>query len=264
MILIRKEHHCRMLQAHRENNHFLAVKDMTTLNNPVGVLPFGHRTLSYVNSERHFADGLNFYKLFWTFTYGSIIGFVVETIWCLIRNGRFEVRSSFVFGPFSVIYGIGALALYLALRKISSKKPLHIFLVGMVAGTAIEHLCSWVQEMAFGTVSWDYSNVPLNIGGRVCLLYSVFWGLLAILWGKYLQPAMEKSISKIPNRIGKPLTYALLAFFIIVSIISIAAVSRWMMRIDGIPANGIISMLLDQFFHNDFMEIIYSNMKIVG
>lgn len=240
------------------------MKDVTTLNNPVGVLPLGHRPLSYVDSERHFADGLNFFKLFWIFTFGSVIGFAVETIWCLIRNGHFEVRSSLVFGPFNFIYGIGAVVLFLGLRKINQKKPLQIFLVGMVAGTVIEHLCSWVQEVVFGTVSWDYSNVPFNIGGRVCLPYAICWGLLAILWVKRLQPTMVKLISKIPNRIGKPLTYALLTFLIILSIISIAAVSRWMMRTDGVPANGVISTLLDRFFHNDFMEVIYNNMKIVG
>jgi len=72
-----------------------------------------------MDSKRHFADGLNFFKLFWVFTYGSVIGFVVETIWGFIRNGCFEVHSSLVFGPFNFIYGIGAVVLFLALRKIN-------------------------------------------------------------------------------------------------------------------------------------------------
>lgn len=130
----------------------------------------------YRNRDKHFAAGFNFYKFFWIFTIGSVIGFVVETIWCLVTNGHFEVRSSFVLGPFTIVYGIGAVVLYLGLRKVDRSKTGRIFLFGVVGGTVVELIASWIQEVAFGTVSWDYSNLPLNINGRVCLLCSVFWG----------------------------------------------------------------------------------------
>lgn len=222
----------------------------------------GHRPCTLKKTSRpHFASGINFYKLFWIFSLGSVMGFLVETLWCLIKNGRLEVRATFLFGPFNVIYGIGALALYVGLQKINKSKPLHIFLFGMVAGTVVEHLCSFVQEKAFGTMSWDYSHLPLNIGGRVCLLYSAFWGVLAIAWVKFIQPGMEKIIAKIPNSVGRPLTWALAAVILLLAVLSIVAVSRWNLRLEGAPATNSIAAFCDRFFHNDFMSVIYPSMK---
>jgi len=237
---------------------------MTTANSNTALVPAKNEASIEQNEIRHFAQDLNFYKVFWIFTYGSIIGFVVETFWCFIRLGHFEVRSSMMFAPVNIIYGIGAVVFYLSLRKIDARKTMQIFLIGMVLGTAVELLCSWFQEMAFGTVSWDYSVAPLNIGGRVCLMYSIFWGLLAVIWVKKLYPTIEKLIARIPNRYGKALTYVVLALLVLLAIVSASAVSRWMMRIEGVPANGRISMLIDRLFTNDLMEYMYNNMIIVG
>lgn len=208
----------------------------------------------------HFASGINFYKLFWIFSFGSVLGFLVETLWCLLKNGTLEVRTTFLFGPFNVIYGFGALLLYAGLQKINKTKPVHIFMFGIFAGTVVEHICSLVQERAFGTVSWDYSNLPLNIGGRVCLLYSAFWGVLAILWVRLIQPAMEQMVSRIPGNVGKPLTWAMLILFIGLAVLSIVAVSCWTMRTNGIPATGSIQLFCKRFFSDTFMKVIYPNM----
>lgn len=218
------------------------------------------RTESLEAGTRHFADGLNFYKLFWIFTFGSLFGFCVETLWGFVRHGELLVRSSMIIGPFNFIYGLGAIVFFLTVRLVRSQRPVHIMLVGMAAGTLIEHGCSFVQEAVFGTVSWDYSNVPLNIGGRVCLLYTFFWGVLALIWAKRLQPGMEQLIAKIPDRWGRRLTWALLAFFIVFSVISLMAVYRWTGRVDGIPAGNSIAAFLDRHFTDRFMETVYNNM----
>ena len=55
-----------------------------------------------------------------------------------------------------------------------------IFLVSAVVGALFEYVCSWVQEMAFGTVSWEYSNEPLNLNGRTSLSFAVMWGVFGL------------------------------------------------------------------------------------
>lgn len=201
------------------------------------------------------------YKAFWIFLFGSVFGFVIETMWCLFKNGVLECRSSMIFGPFVAVYGIGALFLYLGMQFFPDKnKILHIFIFGCVAGTVVEYLFSFIQEVFFGSVSWDYSGKFLNIGGRVCLQYSVFWGLLTIVWYILIQPLFEKLIAKIPERIYKPLTMWTIAFISINIILSIAAVTRWGMRLDGIPAGNMIATLIDRVFSNEFMETVYPNM----
>lgn len=200
------------------------------------------------------------YKAFCMFVIGCVVGFVVETLFCLVTKGTVECRSSLVIGPFNTVYGVGALALYLCLGRLGKKNIVQLFLVGAVLGTVVEFLCSFLQEVVFGTISWDYSNMPLNIGGRVCILFTVFWGLLAILWAKLLQPLLEKLIALIPHRIARPLTCCLLVFFILNITVSVAAVARWGMRVDGVPATNIITTWIDRLLPNSFVEQIYPNM----
>ena len=211
-------------------------------------------------SGNHFARGLGIYKLLLVCFIGSFAGVVVELGWCLIRNGYIESRSGLVYGPFNLLYGVGTVALTVCLYRFRNRGNWLSFLGGMVVGTAVEYLCSWGQEMLFGSRSWDYSNMPFNLNGRVCLLYSVFWGILGVLWIKDLYPRMAQLILKIPNKPGKILTVAVTVFLIFDSLVSLAAVARWAERVNGQPASSAVEVLLDEHFPNARMEKIYANM----
>ena len=118
----------------------------------------------------HFARGLGLYKLLLILFIGSFAGVVVELMWCLIRNGYLESRSGLVYGPFNLLYGAGAVALTVCLYRFRNRSGWISFLGGMLVGTVVEYLCSWGQELLFGSRSWDYSAMPFNLNGRVCLL----------------------------------------------------------------------------------------------
>lgn len=218
-------------------------------------------SVSVENQSKPICDRPNVYQSFWIFFIGAFIGFFVETIWCLLYHGRLEYRSSFILFPFSTVYGLGALVLYLGLRKIEKNKILHIFAFGAVTCTAVEYICSLIQEKVVGTVSWDYSATLFNIGGRVCLELTFAWGLLAVLWVLLIQPFFEKVISKIPARVYKPLTWGLAVILAINLVISVAAIARWGVRLDGIPPSNIITVVIDKVFPNGFMSIIYPSMR---
>ena len=209
----------------------------------------------------HFARGLGPYKLLLILFIGSFAGVVVELMWCLIRNGYLESRSGLVYGPFNLLYGAGAVALTVCLYRFRNRSGWISFLGGMLVGTVVEYLCSWGQELLFGSRSWDYSAVPLNINGRICLLYSCFWGLLGVLWIKDVYPRMAKWILKIPNRAGKLLTVALTVFLLVNSVVSLAAVQRWSQRVRQIPATNHLEQILDERFPDERMERIYANME---
>ena len=95
-------------------------------------------------------------------------------------------RSSVVYGPFSVVWGLGVVVLTMMLHKYKDRDDRYIFLFGTVVGGAYEYICSVFTEIAFGTVFWDYSKLPFNLGGRINLLYCFFWGLAAVIWIKLL------------------------------------------------------------------------------
>ena len=208
----------------------------------------------------HFARGMNLYKLLMILYIGSFAGVMVELFWCFLKHGYLESRSGLVYGPFNLLYGVGAVALTVFLYRFRNRGRWLSFLMGMAVGSAVEYACSWAQETFLGSRSWDYSDMPFNLNGRICLLYSVFWGLLGILWMKNLYPRMAALIIRIPDKWGRILTWALLAFFVFNAAVSLVAVMRWHGRMMGDPASNAFWRLVDLRFPDARMQRIYANL----
>ena len=208
----------------------------------------------------HFAGGLNLYKLLIILYIGSFAGVVVELLWCFLRNGHFESRAGLVYGPFNLLYGVGALSLTVFLYRYRNRGRWLSFLVGMTVGSAVEYGTSWAQETFLGSRSWDYSDMPFNLNGRICLLYSVFWGILGIFWLKNLYPRMAAAIIHIPNKWGKILIWVLFAFFVFDALVSLFAVMRWHARVTGTASPGAFWNLFDLRFPDERMQRIYANL----
>jgi len=209
----------------------------------------------------HFASGINPYKLLLVCFFGCFFGVIIEMLWCLIKHGTIESRAGLVYGPFNLLYGFGAVCMTVSLYKLRNKSSIFSFAGGFAVGTVVEYFCSWFQETLFGSVSWDYSKQAFNINGRVCLLYSVFWGVLGILWMKALYPWMSKLILKLPNRAGKIFTVAATVFLTVNAVITALAVYRWSQRLAGADASNALWSFIDSRFTNVRMERIFPNMK---
>ena len=209
--------------------------------------------------EAHFAQGMTFYKLFWVFFIGCFAGVVLETIYCLIQRGHYESRVGLIYGPFNLVYGIGALCLSGALYQFRNRGRVFSFVGGLVVGSVVEYACSWFQEVCFGSTSWDYSNMPYNLNGRICLLYSIFWGILGIFWIKDIYPRMAKWILKIPNKVGKPLTWVLLVFMVFNSVMTLFTSLRWTARREGIEPRNAFEAYLDEHYPDERMQKIFAN-----
>lgn len=208
-------------------------------------------------------ERLTFNELVWIFFISCEVGWAVETLWCLIKHGYIESRQSLVYSHLSVAYGMGAVILTLVLFKLRESKLINIFLVSFIAGTVTEYICSLGQEILFGSVAWDYSNVPLNINGRVCLLYSLFWGVLGIAWIKGIYPLLSKFVSKIPKKFSQIFVICFAIFFIFDAALSGAAAFRMDQRDAGVPADNVIAEYLDNNFDDERMHKIYANSKDV-
>ena len=209
--------------------------------------------------EAHFAQGMTFYKLFWVFFIGCFAGVVLETIYCLIQRGHYESRVGLIYGPFNLVYGIGALCLSGALYQFRNRGRVFSFVGGFVVGSVVEYACSWFQEVCFGSTSWDYSNMPYNLNGRICLLYSIFWGILGIFWIKDIYPRMAKWILKIPNKVGKPLTWVRLVFMVFNSVMTLFTSLRWTARREGVEPRNAFEAYLDEHYPDERMQKIFAN-----
>lgn len=204
-----------------------------------------------------------FYKYVYIFLICCVVGFALETLWCLLKNGYIESRKSLVYGPLSVAYGMGGVLLTAALSKFRDSSLWKVFLISFVVGTVAEYICSLGQEIVFGSVAWDYSHLPLNINGRVCLLYSLFWGVLGIAWVKLIVPLTDKLIAFIPMKLSGVLVWAFIAFFIFDAGLSAVAALRWNERKEGLEPSNRIEVFLDKHFPDDRMKSIYANSRDV-
>jgi len=211
--------------------------------------------------ETIFAEGLNFYKLFWIFVTGCFLGVVIETLWCMLRYHKIESRKGLVWGPFNLVYGFGALVMTLGLWPVMDSHPIVLFVSGSVLGGGYEYICSVVQEKVVGTVSWDYRNFPLNLNGRINLLYCFFWGILALFWGKELYPGICAMIERIPTSVGIPLTRFGVVFFIADTIHSALVVYRMNERQGCSCSENCFRRFYDRYYPDEKVRKIYPNMK---
>lgn len=209
-----------------------------------------------------FAKGICFDKIFWVFFVSALLGDLIETFYCRAVGGVWMSRSSVLYGPFSIVWGIGAVALTLVLSRFAHKADRYIFLIGALLGGVYEYTCSVFTEIFLGTVFWDYSHMPFNIGGRTNLLYMVFWGILSVVWIKLIYPNISKVIEKIPPLAGTVVTWILIAFMICNVLISAMAMVRYTERQDGITADNVIEEFLDTTYKDELIEKVWPNMVI--
>ena len=217
-----------------------------------------------VPAKERFAQGCCFYKLVWLFLLGSLLGDFTETIFCRLTAGVWMSRSSLVYGPFSIVWGFGCVIFTAFLYRCHDKSDRYIFIAGTVLGGAYEYVCSVLSELLFGTIFWDYSHIPFNLGGRINLLYCFFWGIAAVVWLKGLYPPLSALVERIPKRIGPSVTWLLILFMVFNMAMSGLALARYTERQTvASPSAGALAHYLDSHFPDERMERIYPNAKLV-
>lgn len=209
-----------------------------------------------------FGKGLCLDKLIWMFLICALIGDIIETFFVRFTAGVWMSRSSLLYGPFSVVWGLGAVLLTVVLERLADKPDRYIFLGGFFLGGAFEYLCSVFTEIFLGTVFWDYSDMPFNIGGRTNLLFCVFWGALGLVWVKVCYPYISKWIEKIPPLIGKIITWVVMVVMVCNMTISALAMVRYVARGEGTPAANVVDTFLDFHYPNSLVEQRWPNMVV--
>lgn len=148
---------------------------------------------------------ITFKRILAYFIIYSFLGFIIETIFGMLTKRVIESRQSCLYGPFCCIYGLGAAVMIPGLQKFK-KKNWTLFLAGAIEGSIVEYVISWLGEIVFHIKWWDYSNMPFDINGRICLLFTIFWGILALVLMRLINPYIEKFIDKIPKKLFSVLT----------------------------------------------------------
>lgn len=142
----------------------------------------------------------------------SFLGWVWEVCIYLVRDGQF-VNRGILSGPWLPIYGAGTLFLYLLLRR-WKRRPLPVFLISMTVCSLLEYLAGFFLEKAWGIRWWDYSDMPLNLDGHVCLMSGLMFGLGGLFLVFFLIPVYTGLYHKIPEKVRLAAVFLLLGIFV--------------------------------------------------
>ena len=214
------------------------------------------------NKKGFYILGFSIWRLLAYFIIYSIAGYIVETIFGIVTKGVWESRQSFLYGPFCGIYGLGAVIMIVLLQYFT-KNYNTLFIGGFVIGSIIEYLVSLFGEMALHVKWWDYSNMPLNIEGRVCVYFSIFWGFLGIYLMASLNPKIDRLIDWIKHKVKSITKLKILTLIVTILLFidfSITGIAINFFLIRTIKENNIITPYKTEIdtIYND----VYSDEKL--
>ena len=217
---------------------------------------------------------LNFFNLFWVFVICCVLGLVIETIYhfVVVVPGEIQDRAGLLFGPFSPIYGFGAVLMTVALNRFYKANPAIIFVVSAVIGGLFETATSLFMEFGFGAVAWDYSGstifglfpdpIAVIFGGRTSTLFMCMWGVLGFVWIKLCLPWMLRLINLIPWKIRYSFTALCAVLMLVNGVMTLEALDCWFERLSGIPQTTPVERFYAEHYDDAYMAHRFESMTI--
>ena len=213
-------------------------------------------------------EKVTIHQIFWYFLIFSIVGIVIETIYCYATTGVLESRKGLIWGPVCPVYGVSGAVLIVLLNKYKDKSPLQLFIYGFIIGSVAEYILSFTLEAIYGIRFWDYHYTKY---GRICVIYSTYWGILSILIIKFVKPMLDKLIAKIPVKPRNILEILLFIFFCVNSIFTVWGIQTYQNRvvfnkINNKETNNVLVQLQqnieNNYFTNKRMSQTFPNLRI--
>lgn len=157
----------------------------------------------------------------------AFLGWCLEVVFCSVNTGKF-VNRGFLNGPLCPIYGFGAVLVISLLSPLQNHLIL-LYIASVLLTSLLELVTGFVLKKLFHTSWWDYSNQPFNIGGYICLKFSLLWGIACLVLVKLIHPLLAGLVNLLPLWLGYTLLavgYALLLADLTVTVVAIAKLNR--------------------------------------
>jgi uncharacterized membrane protein len=245
-----------------KNNKVVNSKNKINLSNEV----FNRVVEAYpiINKNKNVfsKDAFNIYKFLIYLIIGGILGCMCEMVFCRFTMNQWMSRSSLLYGEISLVWGLG-LALFTSfLHMYRNKSSLFIFIYGTILGTSFEYLCGSFCEFLYGYSFWSYKHLPLNINGRVQIIFALIWGFVALIYIKYVYKRLNNLLERIPQRVGKIVVTSLVLVLILDISISITAGIRFSERRRYLPPSNVVEEFCDKHYTDEYMTTRFKNLKI--
>lgn len=210
-----------------------------------------------------------FHHYLWYMIIFSLIGVIIETIFGYVTTGTIESRKGLILGPLCPVYGCGAILIIALLDRYKGHK-IKLLVYGTIVGAAIEYIISFILECLYGARFWDYSWATLNVNGRICLRYSIFWGILTLLLIELIKKYVDKLIEKMQGKAKIIIDVIVTIILILDIVITIWGITVYQIRaretLNGknyISNNTIIEKFQNTVFSNEIMSTIFPKLRIV-
>lgn len=168
---------------------------------------------------------MTFYDCMLCFFLYGFLGWCTEVGFAAVKQRRF-VNRGFLNGPICPIYGVGVTLVILLLTPFS-QNLFFFYLFSVIVVTLLEGATGWAMDKIFHNKWWDYSHMPLNLGGYVCLLFSMIWGAACVVIVYFLHPLVYKGLSFLPRPLGIILIVILSAALLADIIVTASAIFRF-------------------------------------
>ena len=230
-------------------------------------------TLGRAKGDRGFIE-LDFFNLFWVFVVCSVLGLIIEVVYhmVVVDPGVYQDRAGLLYGPFSPIYGVGAVLMTVALNRFYRANPVVIFLVSAVIGGVFEAAVSWFMQVGFGAVAWDYSGstifglfpdpVAELFGGRTSTLFMCMWGALGFVWIKLCLPWLLKLINLIPWQARYSLTTLCAVLVLVNAVMTLQSLECWYQRESGLAPSSPVEEFYAEHYDDAYMANRFQSMTI--
>ena len=230
-------------------------------------------TLGRAKGDRGFIE-LDFFNLFWVFVVCCVLGLIIETVYhmVVVDPGVYQDRAGMLYGPFSPIYGFGAVLMTVALNRFYRANPIVIFLVSAVIGGLFEAAVSWFMQVGFGAVAWDYSGstifglfpdpIAVLFGGRTSTLFMCMWGALGFVWIKVCLPWLLKLINLIPWQARYSVTAVCAALMLVNGVMTLQSLECWYQRESGLPPSSPVEEFYAEHYDDAYMAHRFQSMTI--
>lgn len=212
---------------------------------------------------------INIHQLFWYFILFSILGLIIETLYGRYSMGVWESRKGLLWGPFCPVYGVGAIFLILLLNHVDQKNYFKLFFYGALIGAAVEYVLSYGLEAIYGARFWDYSYTKIHINGRICVSFSIFWGILAIVLMKFVKPFIDQLIDRINLKMKASTETGIFFFLVVDALVTVWAINIYETRAvkqyyqEEMQYSNIswIRKIEEEYFTNERMQKTFPNLR---
>ena len=237
----------------------------TAKNRVVAIFSYPEKIHSTKAKRESYLDAMHmgWYQVVILFVVGSMAGLLLEEIWMLITAGLTESRVGLVWGPFSPLYGAGAVLLTLISYQLRRRHAPNVvvFCISAVVGGLLEEITGWGMLTFFHMQSWTYAFLPDHITEFVAWRFLFFWGLLGLIWCRFVMPRALYHIGE-PTSKRQAIFITLISLYLVADIgMTVACFMRATARDVGIPPQNAFEQWVDMHYSNEFISARFQNLS---